>query len=110
MDLAVSGVQLDLRLLDTAQQFAASAVRAFEDDHGRNRTSAGLLLAEVYVRAGEPRGLLLARQAIEAVRTLQSVAVRQERLGPLAAVLQARPGSDAKELARTARQVAATRA
>jgi hypothetical protein len=63
----------------------------------------------VHVRAGEPRGLVLARQAIEAVSTLQSVAVRQERLVPLIAALEARPGNDAKEIARMAHQVAVTR-
>ena len=39
---------------------------------------------------------------------LSSVRVRR-RLEPLAAVLDARPSSDARDLARTARQVAATR-
>jgi hypothetical protein len=38
-----------------------------------------------------------------------SVAARRERLIPLATALQARPGSDTQELARLARQVAATR-
>jgi hypothetical protein len=110
MDSATACVQLNLHRLDTAQQFAASAMRAFGEDFGRERMRAELLFAEVYVRAGEPRGLILSRQAIEAVGTLQSVAVRQERLVPLVAALEARPGSDAKELARTARQIAATRA
>ncbi|MGH3910390.1 MAG: hypothetical protein ACRDRM_06125 [Pseudonocardiaceae bacterium] len=40
---------------------------------------------------------------------LQSVAVRRERLVPLTTALEARPASDAKGLARMARQVAATR-
>ncbi len=70
---------------------------------------AELLLAEVQVRAGEPRGLILARQAIAGVSTLQSVDVRRQRLIPLAAALEARPGTDTRELARIARQVAATR-
>ncbi|MGH4015689.1 MAG: hypothetical protein ACRDSL_17550 [Pseudonocardiaceae bacterium] len=98
MDLATAGVALDLRRLDTAHQFAASAVRAYGDGYGRNRTSAELLLAEVHVRSGEPRGLVLAHQAIEAVSTLQSVAVRQERLLPLIDALAARPGGDHQEL------------
>ncbi|MGH3700051.1 MAG: hypothetical protein ACRDQY_11370 [Pseudonocardiaceae bacterium] len=67
-----------------------------------------MLNIKVHVRAGEPRVLVLARQAIAAVSTLQSVAVRQERLVPLATALEARPGNDAKEIARMARQVAAT--
>jgi hypothetical protein len=45
----------------------------------------------------------------EFVDTLRSVAARQERLIPLAATLEARPSTDTRELARTARKVAATR-
>ncbi|MGH3906245.1 MAG: helix-turn-helix domain-containing protein [Pseudonocardiaceae bacterium] len=108
-DFTTAKIQLDLGQLDTAEPFAASAVRTYGDTHGRGRTSAELTLAEVHVRAGEPRGLVLARQAIDAVSALQSVAVRRERLVPLTTALEARPGSDAKELARMARQVAATR-
>jgi tetratricopeptide (TPR) repeat protein len=108
-DFTTAKIQLDLGRLDTAESFATSAVRTYGDNHRRGRTSAELALAEVHVRAGEPRGLVLARQAIEAVSTLQSVAVRQERLVPLAAALEARPGNDAKEIARIAHQVAATR-
>ncbi len=109
MDHATSEIQLDLHRFDIAESFAASAVRTYGDTHHRDRTQAELLLAEVHVRAGEPRGLVLARQAIAAVSSLQSVAVRQERLVPLATALEAQPGSEAKELARMARQVAATR-
>jgi hypothetical protein len=61
------------------------------------------------VRAGEARGLILARHAIEAVSTLQSVAVRRQRLVPLAAALEARPGTDNRELDQLARKIAATR-
>ncbi len=109
MDLATAGVALDLRHLDTAHQFAASAVRAFGDGYGRDRTQSELLLAEVYVRAGEPRGLVLSQQAIDAVSTLPSVAVRQERLQPLTEALAARPGNDSQDLARLARTTAASR-
>ncbi|MGH3803687.1 MAG: hypothetical protein ACRDTD_26865, partial [Pseudonocardiaceae bacterium] len=109
MDLAAAGVQLDLRRFDIAEPFAASAVRTCGESHRRVRTMAALMRAELHVRTGEPRGLVLARQAIDAVSTLQSVAVRQQRLVPLAAALEARPGSDAEELARIAHQVAATR-
>ncbi|MGH3933923.1 MAG: helix-turn-helix domain-containing protein [Pseudonocardiaceae bacterium] len=106
MELATAGIALDLRQFDTAQAFAASAVRTYGNTHHRGRTQAQLTLAEVHVRTGEPRGLVLARQAIDAVSALQSVAVRQERLVPLAAALEAQPGSDAKEVARMARKVA----
>jgi hypothetical protein len=105
MDLATAGVHLDLRRLDTAAQFAASAVRAYGDVYGRERVNAELLLAEIHLRGGEPRGLPLARRAIDAVRTVHSVAVRRERLLPLAVALETRPGSDARELARLARTI-----
>ena len=103
-----AGVQLDLGQLDTAEQFAASAVRTYSENHRRDRTQAELLLAEVHVRAGEPRGLTLAHHAIEGVSTLHSIAARQARLMPLAAALEARPGGDTQELARMARQVLVT--
>jgi hypothetical protein len=109
MDRATAGIQLDLHQFDIAESFAVCAVGTYGEGHRRGRTSAELALAEVHVRAGEPRGLVLARQAIEAVSTLQSVAVRRERLVPLTAALEARPGNDAKEIARIAHQVAATR-
>jgi tetratricopeptide (TPR) repeat protein len=108
-DFVTAGVQLDLGRLDIAEQFAASAVRIYGEIHRRDRAQAELLLAEIYVRGGEPRGLTLAHQAIEEVSYLHSVAARQARLLPLAAALEARPGSDTRELAHTARKVAVTR-
>ncbi|MGH4015285.1 MAG: hypothetical protein ACRDSL_15445 [Pseudonocardiaceae bacterium] len=93
MDRATAGIQLDLHQLDTAEQFAASAIRTYGEDHRRGRTLAELTLAEVHVRAGEPRGLALARHAIDGVSTLQSVAARRERLLPLVAALEARPAA-----------------
>ena len=109
MDRATAGIHLDLGQLDAAEQFAASAVRSYGEAHRRGRTMAELLLAEVHVRAGEPQGLTLARQAIDGVSILHSVAARRERLLPLATALEARPSTDTRELARSARQVAATR-
>jgi hypothetical protein len=84
-------------------------VSTYGEGHRRGRTLAELTLAEAHVRAGEPRGLILAPQAITAVSTLQSVAARRQRLVPLVTALEARPGNDAKEIARIAHQVAATR-
>jgi tetratricopeptide (TPR) repeat protein len=108
-DLGTAGIQLDLGRLDTAEQFAASAVRTYDQGHRRDRIQAQLLLAEVHVRAGEPRGLTLAHHAIDEVSTLQSVATRRQGLLPLAAALEARPNSDTQELAQLARKIAATR-
>lgn len=62
----------------------------------------------VRARAGDPRGLLMTKSTIDGVAPLHSVRAR-ERLVLLAAVLEARPGSDHRELARMARQVATLR-
>ncbi|MGH3932583.1 MAG: helix-turn-helix domain-containing protein, partial [Pseudonocardiaceae bacterium] len=102
MDLRIARVQIDLHRFNAAEPFAANAVRTYGDAHGRAKTMAALTLAELYVRTGDSRGLGLARSAIDAVVPLCSMRAR-ERLVPLAAALEARPGTDAKELARTAR-------
>ncbi len=107
-DLGTAVIQRDLGQLDAAEQFATSAARTYSEGHRRGRTITELLLAEIHVRAGEPRGLTMAHDAIEKVSTLQSVAARREWLIPLAIALEARPGTDTQELARTARQIATT--
>ncbi|MBV9140413.1 MAG: helix-turn-helix transcriptional regulator [Pseudonocardiales bacterium] len=108
-DLEAAGIALDLGRLDAAEEFATSALRSYGETHRVGRTMTQLLLAEVHVRDGEPQGLTLAHHAIEEMRTLRSAAARRERLIPLATALDARPGSDRRELARMARQVATTR-
>ncbi|MGH4021809.1 MAG: helix-turn-helix domain-containing protein [Pseudonocardiaceae bacterium] len=110
IDRATAAIQLDIGRFDTGEQFAQSAVRTYGDAHRRGRILADLTLAELNVRAGEPRGIPLARHAIDGVSTLLSAAARRERLVPLADALDGRPGGDARELARVARKVAATRA
>ena len=93
--------------LDLAEQLTASINGA-----GRHRpvgAFANVLRATLHVQTGEPRGLLMAKSAIDAVAPLRSVRARQ-RLQPLAAALETRSGSDAEQLSRMARQVAATRA
>jgi tetratricopeptide (TPR) repeat protein len=95
--------------LDDAEPFAASAVRTFATRDRRDGVKARLTLATIQVQAGEPGGLVLARHAVDEVTVLHSVPTRQ-RLIPLAEALAARPGSDAKDLAHRARQIAATRA
>lgn len=108
-DLGTAAIQRDLGRLDTAESFATSAIRAYGQGHyRRGHIIAQLLLAEIQVRTGEPRGLTLAREAIEKVSSLQSVAARREWLMPLATALEIRPSNDTRELARTARHVATT--
>ncbi|MGH3771938.1 MAG: helix-turn-helix domain-containing protein [Pseudonocardiaceae bacterium] len=107
-DFVTAAIQVDLGQLDAAAHSATSALRSYSEDHRRGRTLTELLLAEIHVRAGDPQGLTLAHEAIEKVKTLQSVAARRERLVPLATALEARPGTDTRELARLARRVSAT--
>ncbi|MGH3722382.1 MAG: helix-turn-helix domain-containing protein [Pseudonocardiaceae bacterium] len=108
-DLGTAVIQRDLGWLDAAERFATSAARAYSEGHyRRGHTLAELLLAEIHIRTGDPRGLTLAHQAIEKVSTLQSIAARREWLTPLATALETRPGTDTQDLARTARQIATT--
>ena len=65
--------------------------------------------ATIHLRAGEPDGLRLAHGAVTAVSKLRSQRAR-DRLAPLITTLESRLGSDHRELARMARQVATTRA
>lgn len=108
-DLNAARIQVDLGRLDIAEPFAATAARTFGDANRRDGAGALVVLAELHVRAGEPRGLHLAHRAVTTVTTLNSVQVCRQ-LEPLAAALEARPSSDARELARMARQVAVSRA
>jgi tetratricopeptide (TPR) repeat protein len=106
-DLATARIHRDLGQLESAEQFATSAVRTFNQGHyRRGRILAELLLAEVHIRAGDPHGLTLAHHAINQVSTLHSLAARGHPLISLATALDARP--DTQDLARLARQVAAT--
>ncbi len=107
-DLNAARVKVDLGRLDTAEPFAASAARTFGEANRRDGATAVIVLAELHVRTGEPRGLQLAHRAVTTVAQLHSVPTRQQ-LEPLVAALDARTGSDARELARMARQVAAAR-
>jgi hypothetical protein len=99
---------------EQAKHCLATAREGWTPRDARERATTDRATAEIRLRRGAcadwgARGLMLARQAIEAVSTLQSVAVRRERLVPLVTALEARPGNDAKEIARIAHQVAATR-
>lgn len=88
---------------DTAEQLAAGVNGA-----ARQRpvgVLASVLRARLHVQTGEPRGLSLAKTAIDGVAGLHSLRAR-DRLLPLADALAARPGSDARELAFHARRVA----
>jgi len=104
MDYQTALVQHELGRLDIAEHFAGAVNGA--GLHRPVGIFARILRATVHVQAGESRGTDLARQAIDAVAGLRSVRAR-ERLTPLVAALDARPGNEARELAVYARRVAA---
>lgn len=104
MDYQTALVYMELRRPDKVEQLVASLNGA-----GRHRpvgVFASVLRATIYVYAGEPRGPQMAKSAIDAVAPLHSVRAR-ERLQPLIVALEARPGSDNRDLAQRARKVVA---
>ncbi|HEX2301176.1 MAG TPA: helix-turn-helix transcriptional regulator, partial [Pseudonocardiaceae bacterium] len=109
MDRPAASLELARGRLDIAEQFAAASVRRWKGGRQLSRTVSGAVLATVYVKAGDSRGLPLAHQTITDVSKLRSVRTRQQWLLPLAAELDTRPGTDARDLARQARQIATTR-
>jgi tetratricopeptide (TPR) repeat protein len=108
LDRPAALVALRRGRLDVAESFAAVSVRRWEGISQIGHTQSGIVLATVHVRAGEPRGLSLAHGVITAVTKLGSVWARR-RLEPLVTALEARPGTDTKDLARMARQVSSAR-
>lgn len=109
MDLITGLTYLHLGRLDAAESALASSAQTFARGTDRREgVVADTTLALVHVRAGDSRGLAMAQDAITAVSATKSVNARQLWLVPLADALEARPGGAARELARTARQVAAT--
>lgn len=107
LDVKAASLELERGRLDVAEPFAVASVRRWEVHSQRARTLSSVILATIHVRAGEPDGLRLAHGAITGVSKLSSVRARQ-RLEPLAAALQARPGNDHRQLARMAHHVATT--
>lgn len=93
---------------DTAAQSATNAIATYGENHRKDRITADLILAETHIRTGEPQGLVLAHQAINDASTLHSIAVRRQRLLPLATALETRPSTDTQELAQLARKTATT--
>jgi hypothetical protein len=107
LDRPAALLELARGRLDVTEQFASASLRRWEGISEVSRIRSGVLMATIHVRAGEPSALTLAHGALKAVGKLSSVRARTE-LEPLAVALEARPGSDTKELARITRQVAVT--
>lgn len=108
LDRPTAILELERGRLDVAEQLAAASVRRWEGVSHVGRTSSIVVLATIHVRAGERDGLGMAHEAITSVSRLSSVRARR-RLHPLADALDTRTGADARDLARTARQVATAR-
>lgn len=109
LDRPAARLEIERGHLDVAESLAAASVRRWEGGSQLSRTLSGIVLATIHVKAGEPSGLSLAHRAVTSVSKLSSVRARTH-LEPLTEALQARPGSDARELARMTRQVAASAA
>jgi transcriptional regulator with XRE-family HTH domain len=108
LDGVAALLEFDRRRLDIAESFAASSVRRWEGISRLGNTRSRVTLATIHVRAGEREGLQMAHHAITAVSTISSLRIRK-RLDQLVSALETRRGSDARDLARMARQVATTR-
>ncbi len=109
VDRTAARLEVERGRLDIAESLAAASMRRWEGGSQLSRTLSGIVLATIHVKAGEPSGLSLAHRAITSVPKLSSMRARTW-LEPLAEALQARPGSDARELARMTRQVATSQA
>ncbi|MGH3915046.1 MAG: hypothetical protein ACRDTC_16815, partial [Pseudonocardiaceae bacterium] len=108
MNLITGMTYLHLGRLDAAEAATASSVRTFlQSGDRREGVVSDLMLAHLHLQAGEPRGLALANSAIDEVARTRSGVARRVYLPTLIHTLDARPGSDAKDLARRARQLAA---
>ncbi|MGH4023815.1 MAG: hypothetical protein ACRDRV_04435 [Pseudonocardiaceae bacterium] len=101
-------LELGCGRLDAAEPFAAASLRHWDGVSHRARAQSSVTLATIHVRAGDSGGLSMAHGAITSVGKLSSARTRK-RLQPLADALDTRPGTDARDLARQARQVATTR-
>jgi hypothetical protein len=108
LDGVAALLEVERGRLDVAEPLAVSSVKRWEGLSRLGSTRSSVTLATVHVRAGEQDGLQLAHIAIAAADKLSSVRARR-RLEPLADALDTRRGSDARELARVARQVATMR-
>ncbi|MGH3929767.1 MAG: hypothetical protein ACRDTF_07295, partial [Pseudonocardiaceae bacterium] len=109
MDRPAARLELARGHLDAAEAQATASLRRWPQSKKISRALSGAVLATIHVKAGERNGLRLAHHTITAAAQLSSVRARKQ-LAPLADALAARPGSDAAELTRMARQVATARA
>ena len=108
LDRVAASMELQRGRLDTAEQFAAASRRRWQGISQVNHAQSGAVLSTIYVTAGDSRGLPMAHQTLTDAGKLRSIRLRRQWVLPLAEALDTRPGADARDLARQARQVAAT--
>ncbi|MFN2494296.1 MAG: hypothetical protein ABR608_00065 [Pseudonocardiaceae bacterium] len=105
LDRPAAQIELHRGRLDNAETLAVASLRRWEGGRHYSRTLTGIIRATIHVTAGERQGLQLAHNAITDTARLSVLARKQ--LLPLAEALEARPSTDARDLARMARQAAA---
>jgi transcriptional regulator with XRE-family HTH domain len=71
-DHLAAKVQLQLGLLDSAEQFASTAARGWGDGARREALLTGITRAEIHLRAGEPDADRMASQVIDGAAGLRS--------------------------------------
>ncbi|MBV9011118.1 MAG: helix-turn-helix transcriptional regulator [Pseudonocardiales bacterium] len=102
-----ASIHLQLGRLDNAAEWTAAALNGFGTQHRRGHIAAELMQAEIFLRTGDSRGTTLAAEALDRARgVIQSQALRQRRLVPLAQALSGRKDSQCEDLARIAHQLA----
>ncbi|MGH3940288.1 MAG: helix-turn-helix domain-containing protein [Pseudonocardiaceae bacterium] len=109
MDRPAARLELARGHLDAAEALATASLRRWLEGKKISRALSGAVLATIHVKGGERNSLQLAHHTITTMAQLSSVRTRKQLI-PLANALAARPGSDAAELTRMARQVATIRA
>ncbi|HEX2299874.1 MAG TPA: hypothetical protein VHH34_15410, partial [Pseudonocardiaceae bacterium] len=110
MDLITGWTWLHCGQLDSAEAAVTVSAQTFAQSGDRREgVAADLTRARLHVLTGDTAALRLAESAINAAVQTRSGVARQVWLPPLADALDTRPGADARDLARQARQVATTR-
>ncbi|MGH3854250.1 MAG: helix-turn-helix domain-containing protein [Pseudonocardiaceae bacterium] len=111
MELTTAQTLLALGQLDAAEAAVASSIKTWKRGTDRREgVVADITLARLHVQAGERDGLPLAAAAIDDAARLRSGLVRELWLPSLVGALDSRPSSDARDLARRARELATARA
>ncbi|MCA1707006.1 MAG: hypothetical protein LC808_28575, partial [Actinobacteria bacterium] len=107
MDLVSALTWLHCEQLDAAERVASLSAHTY-GAYRRPGVVADITRARLHVLTGDTDALRLVESAINATIQTRSGVARQIWLPPLADALDAQPGADARDLARQARQVAAT--